>query len=169
LAELLQQKISASKQVIVIDDVNEVISIMGKPEDFGGEQTQENFSQQQFSQEKIKRRLFRNPDEKAIGGVCSGLAAYFDIDTVWVRLAMFLLIFFGGLSIWVYIVMWLIIHEAKTTAEKLAMRGEAVNINNIAQSLKDEAQDFKNRFDKNKGTYKRQFYDTAEPVRSNFG
>lgn len=169
LAELLQQKISASKQVIVIDDVNEVISIMGKPEDFGGEQTQENFSQQQFSQEKIKRRLFRNPDEKAIGGVCSGLAAYFDIDTVWVRLAMFVLVFFGGLSIWVYIVMWLIIPEAKTTAEKLAMRGEAVNINNIAQSLKDEAQDLKNRFDKNKGTYKRQFYDTAETVRSNFG
>ncbi|MBX3164294.1 MAG: PspC domain-containing protein [Bacteroidetes bacterium] len=170
IAELLQQKISVSKQVVVADDVNEVIAVMGKPEDFGAEQTQnENFSQQEFSHEKIKRRLFRNPDEKAIGGVCSGLAAYFNVDTVWVRLAMFLLIFFGGLSIWVYIVMWLIIPEAKTTAEKLAMRGETANINNIAQSLKDEANDLKNRFDKNKGKYKRQFYDTAETVRSNFG
>jgi phage shock protein PspC (stress-responsive transcriptional regulator) len=83
-----------------------------------------------------------------IGGVCGGLAAYFNIDTVWVRLAMFLLIFFGGLSLWVYIILWIVIPEAKTTADKFAMRGEAANINNIFRSFKEEAVDVKNRFGK---------------------
>ena len=153
IAELLQQKISASKQVVLMMDVDHVKSIMGKPEEFGGEQTKDetssNEEQPNTGAEKVKRRLFRNPDEKAIGGVCSGLAEYFDVDTVWIRLAMFLLIFFGGISLWVYIILWLIIPEAKTTADKFAMRGESANINNIMQSFKDEANDVKNRFKNN--------------------
>ena len=150
IAELLQEKINTSKQVVLMTDVEHVKSIMGKPEEFGGDNTKaENKTEQQYStanDEKIKRRLFRNPDEKALGGVCSGLAAYFDVDTVWIRLAMFFLIFFGGLSLWVYIILWIIIPEAKTTADKFAMRGESANINNIVQNFKDEAQDVKNRF-----------------------
>jgi phage shock protein PspC (stress-responsive transcriptional regulator) len=153
IAELLQQKINASKQVVLMMDVDHVKSIMGKPEEFGGEQTKDetssNEEQPNTGAEKVKRRLFRNPDEKAIGGVCSGLAEYFDVDTVWIRLAMFLLIFFGGISLWVYIILWLIIPEAKTTADKFAMRGESANINNIMQSFKDEANDVKNRFKNN--------------------
>jgi phage shock protein PspC (stress-responsive transcriptional regulator) len=153
IAELLQQKISASKQVVLMMDVDHVKSIMGKPEEFGGEHTKEetssNEEQPNIGAEKVKRRLFRNPDEKAIGGVCSGLAEYFDVDTVWIRLAMFLLIFFGGISLWVYIILWIIIPEAKTTADKFAMRGESANINNIMQSFKDEANDVKNRFKNN--------------------
>ncbi|MDP3556700.1 MAG: PspC domain-containing protein [Bacteroidota bacterium] len=153
IAELLQQKINASKQVVLMSDVDHVRGIMGKPEEFGGDQANEEQADQKegnnSSQEKIKRRLFRNPDEKAIGGVCSGLAAYFDIDIVWIRLAMFLLIFFGGISLWVYIILWIIIPEAKTTADKFAMRGESANINNIVQSFKDEATDVKNRFKNN--------------------
>lgn len=152
IAELLQQKINASKQVVLMADVNHVKEIMGKPEEFGGENPKEETKQQEQAntgEEKVKRRLFRNPDEKAIGGVCSGLAAYFDVDIVWIRLAMFLLIFFGGISLWVYIILWIIIPEAKTTADKFAMRGESANINNIVQSFKDEAHDVKNRFKNN--------------------
>ncbi len=153
IAELLQERTNSIKQVVLMADVDHVKSVMGKPEDFGGEQTKtENKKQEEqndFSEEKIKRRLFRNPDDKAVGGVCSGLAAYFDVDTVWIRLAMFLLIFFGGLSLWVYIILWIIIPEAKTTADKFAMRGESANINNIFKSFKDEAEDVRNRFKNN--------------------
>ena len=154
IAELLQQKINANKQVVLMTDVETVIGIMGKPEEFADDDTkQQNKNDQEnqtnFNTEKIKRRLFRNPDEKAIGGVCSGLAAYFDIDIVWVRIAMFLLIFFGGISLWLYIILWLIIPEAKTTADKFAMRGESANVNTIFQSFKEEAQDVKNRFKNN--------------------
>ena len=154
IAELLQSKINSGKQVVLMSDVDYVIGVMGKPEEFGEEQSKsesnesKNDSDAGYSQEKIKRRLFRNADEKAIGGVCSGLAAYFDMDTVWVRLAMFLLVFFGGLSLWVYIIMWIIIPEAKTTADKFAMRGEAANVNTIFQSFKEEAADVKNRMHK---------------------
>lgn len=173
VAELLQGKINTSKQVILMADVDQVKNIMGKPEEFGAEPTKEENSKSQnenfdHAQEKTKRRLFRNPDEKTIGGVCSGLAAYFDIDTVWVRLAMFLLIFFGGISIWVYIVLWIVIPQAKTTADKFAMRGESANINTIYQSFKEEADDVKNRFAKQGRDYKQQFSDVNSTVRTNF-
>lgn len=153
IAELLQSKTSASKQVIVMDDVQMVIETMGNPEQFSDGETQNNSRQtnrneQSQSFEKVKRRLFRDPDDKAIGGVCSGLAAYFDVDTVWVRLAMFLLVFFGGLSLWVYFILWIVMPEARTTADKFAMRGEPANINTIFKNFKEEAEDVKNRAQK---------------------
>jgi phage shock protein PspC (stress-responsive transcriptional regulator) len=171
IAELLQTKINVSKQVILMTDVDYVMNVMGKPEEFGEEQSkdkEENFARTEETTaafEKVKRKLFRNPDEKAIGGVCSGLAAYFDIDTVWVRLAMFLLVFFGGVSLWVYIILWIVIPEAKTTADKLAMRGESANVNTIFQSFKEEANDVKSRMSKYGKDFKNQNY--GEAVRSN--
>lgn len=169
IAELLQGKNSPSKQVIIMTDVQEVIETMGRPEEFADADDQQNANQsrQDFSQanEKIKRRLFRDPDDKAIGGVCSGLASYFDIDTVWVRLAMFLLIFFGGLSLWVYIILWIVMPEARTTADKFAMRGEPANINNIFKSFKEEAEDVKTRMNKYGRDFREQGYGNA--VRNN--
>lgn len=149
IAEMLQGKTSAVKQVVLMADVDAVIDAMGKPEEFaeGSETTSfkaENGSEEENS-EPIKKRLFRDPENKAVGGVCSGIAAYFDIDLVWIRLAMFLLIFFGGLSLWVYIILWIVIPEAKTRAEKLAMRGEKIDINNISKTVKEEAEQLKQR------------------------
>jgi phage shock protein PspC (stress-responsive transcriptional regulator) len=169
IAELLQERLGANKQVLVMDDVEYVKTIMGDPREFGEGQPagkEESQADQNTPYEKIRKRLFRNPDEKAVGGVCSGLAAYFDIDTVWVRLVMFLLIFFGGISLWLYIIMWIIIPEAKTTAEKFAMRGQSANINNIFRSFKEEAEDVKNRFNKYGSELNRSYGDA---VRSNAG
>lgn len=169
IAELLQGRINVTKQVILMPDVDYVMGIMGRPEDFGGEsKNQEDKTEEDQNDnhgQKIRRRLFRNPDDKAIGGVCSGLAAYFDIDTVWIRLAMFLLIFFGGLSLWVYIIMWIIIPIAKTTADKFAMRGESANVNTIYKSFKEEAEDVKNRFSKYGREWKNNEYNDS--VRNN--
>lgn len=148
VAELLQAKVSQFKQVVLMTDVDDVINALGKPEEFGIENDEKNTSQKNTEQtftEPIKKRMFRDPDEKAIGGVCSGLAHYFDIDVVWIRLATFLLIFFGGVSLWVYIILWIVIPEAKTTADRLAMKGERINIDNISRSFKDEVDGVKNR------------------------
>lgn len=147
IAEMLQSKTSAVKQVVLMADVDSVIEAMGKPEEFAeGHTEKEEQEDESFqSSEPIKKRLFRDPDNKAVGGVCSGIAAYFDVDIVWIRLAMFLLIFFGGLSLWVYIILWIVIPEAKTTAEKLAMRGEKIDINNISKTVKEEAEQLKQR------------------------
>lgn len=151
IAEMLQGKVSAIKQVVLMADVDAVIETMGKPEEFAeGAETSSNKKEETYytEAEPIKKRLFRDPDNKTVGGVCSGIAAYFDVDIVWIRLAMFLLIFFGGLSLWVYIILWIVIPEAKTTAEKLAMRGEKIDINNISRAVKEEAQQFKERVNK---------------------
>lgn len=151
IAELLQAKVSQFKQVVLMADVDEVINALGKPEEFvDGEATPNNNSSKQNESATqtgpVKRRMFRDPDDKAIGGVCSGVAHYFDIDVVWIRLATFLLIFFGGVSLWVYIILWIIIPEAKTTADRLAMRGEPINIDNISKTVSDEMEGVKNRF-----------------------
>ncbi len=148
IAELLQAKVSQFKQVVLMNDVDEVINALGKPEEFGIENDEKNSTKENTSQtftEPIKKRMYRDPDEKAIGGVCSGVAHYFDVDVVWIRLATFLLIFFGGVSLWVYIILWIVIPEAKTTADKLAMRGERINIDNISKSLKEEMEGLKSR------------------------
>lgn len=153
IAEMLQAKTSVVKQVVLMADVDSVIETMGRPEEFAGDQQQDNSYQQQQTHthntnESGKRRIFRDPDHKAVAGVCSGIAAYFDVDVVWIRLAMFLLIFFGGVSLWVYIILWIVIPEAKTTADKLAMRGEKIDINNISKTVMDEAEQVKKRMEK---------------------
>jgi phage shock protein PspC (stress-responsive transcriptional regulator) len=176
IAELLQAKVNQFKQVVLMADVDEVINALGKPEEFvDGETTNANSSSTQThstaSTGPIKKRLFRDPDEKAIGGVCSGVAHYFDIDVVWIRLATFLLIFFGGISLWVYIVLWIVIPEAKTTADRLAMRGEPVNIDNISRSLKEEMEGVKNRMNdgfKNAGQQSRNGIDKLAMILGGF-
>ncbi|MBA3665749.1 MAG: PspC domain-containing protein [Bacteroidetes bacterium] len=150
IAEMLQTKINAVKQVVLMADVDAVIETMGRPEEFAGEEEPLNNTQpaEEEVNETGKKRMFRDPDHKAVAGVCSGIAAYFDVDVVWVRLAMFLLIFFGGVSLWVYIILWIVIPEAKTTADKLAMRGERIDINNISKTVKEEAEQVKKRMEK---------------------
>jgi len=85
--------------------------------------------------EKIKK-LFRNPDDKVLGGVASGLAAYFGIDPTVIRLLFVLTIFFGGAGLIIYIVLWLITPQAKTLTDKMQMKGEPVTLTNIESSIK---------------------------------
>ncbi len=154
IAELLQPKVSKYKQAVLMADVEEVIAALGSPSDFGiNEQSSASEKNNNSNQEFIKKRIFRDPDEKAIGGVCSGLANYFDVDVVWVRLITFLLIFFGGISFWIYIILWIVIPEAKTTSDKLAMKGEKINVDNISKSLKEEMHGVKSRME----TYGKEF------------
>lgn len=152
IAEMLQTKINSVKQVVMMADVDDVINIMGKPEQFADEEQHHSNNEEDINEpgntENVKKRLFRDPDNKSIGGVCSGIAAYFDVDVVWIRLATFLLIFFGGVSLWVYIILWIVIPEAKTTAEKLSMRGEKIDINSISKTVKEEAEQLKKRMEK---------------------
>ncbi|MEQ9440000.1 MAG: PspC domain-containing protein [Cyclobacteriaceae bacterium] len=85
--------------------------------------------------EKIKK-LFRNPDEKVLGGVAGGLAAYFGVDPTVIRLLFVLTIFFGGAGLVIYFVLWIITPEAKTLTDKMQMKGEPVTLTNIESSIK---------------------------------
>ena len=114
-------------QVVGLADVEFIIETLGQPEAF----IDESENEAPKSSSKETRRFFRNPDEKVIGGVCSGIGAYFDIEPVWIRILFLILLFFTGIGFLTYVILWAAIPEAKTTAQKLQMRGEAVNLNNI--------------------------------------
>lgn len=123
--------------------MNAVIEAMGNPEEVAGaestQQSSQSSSQSSSSSSTTgttyttsgNKRFYRNVDEKVFGGVCSGIAAYFDFDPIWLRLAFALSFFFAGTGLILYLILWLIIPAARTTAEKLEMRGERVNISNI--------------------------------------
>lgn len=151
LAELLKAKTHAGKQVLVDEDIHEAINVMGKPSDFEENTSDDNKQSSSASREQKTyyanktRRVFRDGDNKVLGGVCSGIASYFDTDPLWIRLALVVLFFGFGSGLLLYIILWVIIPEAKTTAEKLEMRGDPIDINTISQTIKEEASQFKNR------------------------
>jgi phage shock protein PspC (stress-responsive transcriptional regulator) len=152
IAEMLQDKVSKTKQAVLMMDVEAVIAIMGKPEDFAGDtessQKESGFASAEGSGRPYngkRKRVFRDGDEKLLGGVCSGIANYFDFDPIWLRAAFAISFFIFGSGFLLYLILWIIIPEAKTTAEKLEMRGEKVDVNNISKAVNEEFEDFKKR------------------------
>ncbi len=135
MAELFRTKLTSYKQVINMEDVRQVISVLGTPEDISdnnGPSAQEKFSSPGY------HRMYRDPDHRVIGGVCSGMGAYWDIDPVIVRIIFVVLAIGGGLGLLVYLILYIVIPEAKTTAQKIEMKGNPVNIHNIKDSVKKE-------------------------------
>jgi len=143
IAELFQERFSGVNRVIVIQDVEDVIRILGDPEEIGD--TEANAGES----EKVKcsscyRRIYRDPDNRVLGGVCGGMGAYFKTDPLVFRI-LFLVLFLGfGTGLLLYLILWIVIPEAKTTAQKLEMRGEPVNISNIGRKVKEEFSKVKN-------------------------
>ena len=117
------------------NDVREVISILGTPEDISDEQS--NGSYERMASTSY-HRMYRDPDDRIIGGVCSGMAAYWHIDPWIVRVIFIVLALPGGLGILIYLVLWIVLPEARTTAQKIEMKGDPVNIHNIKDSVKEE-------------------------------
>lgn len=118
-------------------DVAKVIEQMGTLKDFKFELDEE-FTDDEEEEKTSNRKLYRDPDDTIIAGVCSGLSAYFGLDVVLVRLIFFISLFFGGVGLAVYIVLWIIAPVATTTAQKLEMRGERITLHEIEKSVKKE-------------------------------
>ena len=141
ISELFAERHAAGLNVITIAEVEEVISRMGNPEEMdGGSATTASAGCTDSSSRSNgnHRRLFRNPDDKILGGVISGVAAYFDWDVTLLRLLLLVILVCGyGTLIPVYIICWLLIPEARTAAEKLSMRGEAITVENIGKTVTD--------------------------------
>lgn len=146
ISELFSERLNDRKQVVTLTDVEEIIAQMGKPEEFSDDTTQENQSyHQETTEEKRIRRLFRDPDNKVLGGVCSGIAAYLGWDVTLLRIIFIVLalpFFVNGIIIfnWVivlYVGAWIIVPEANTATEKLSMKGMKVNVENIGKTVTD--------------------------------
>ncbi|MHC9090100.1 PspC domain-containing protein [Tenacibaculum sp. IMCC1] len=140
ISELLSERITDARQVVNESDIEEIIAIMGQPEDYA--EAEEGYSENtsfNYKRNTSNKKMFRDGDDKFLGGVCSGLGHYFNIDVVWIRLAFLILTLAGfGFGIIGYIILWVILPEAKTTSEKLQMEGEAVNIDNIEKKIRNE-------------------------------
>jgi len=145
LSELFTETLGQKRDVIMKEDVTKVIEIMGEPKDFideesanGTSDSGKSSSKKTTSSKTTTKRLFRDPDNRVLGGVCSGLGAYFRIDPVIFRI-LFVLISLGmGSGIIIYLILWIVIPEATTTAQKLEMRGEPITIENIKKAVREE-------------------------------
>lgn len=149
LAEMFAERNADVNKVIMAADVNVVIEAMGKPEELPGNEEEDQKSSAKSDQtvyfEANRKRFFRNPDDKVLGGVCSGISAYFDIDPIWLRLAFAFSLIFAGTGLLLYIILWFIIPEAKTTSDKLHMRAERVNVATIEKNVREEMENLKKR------------------------
>ena len=153
IAEMLQEKLNGGKQVINSTDINEVIVIMGQPEDYltedmDEEPTQKRYSNQQsqsYTYNSSSRRLYRDKDDGMLGGVCSGAGYYLGVDPMWLRLLFVIAVLFFGTGFLLYIILWIIMPEAVTPSEKLAMKGEPVTFENIGKTVEEEMENVKKK------------------------
>jgi phage shock protein PspC (stress-responsive transcriptional regulator) len=144
IAELFTERIKDFKEVITLIDVEKVISVLGDPSTFASDGE---FSEPQEKTQRVystRRRIYRDPDNRIISGVSGGLGAYFNADPVIFRI-LFLVFAFTGAGFLVYVIMWIVIPEAKTTAQKLEMRGEPVTLENIKNFVKEEFANVKSK------------------------
>ncbi len=144
IAELLTSGEHSLTNAITLKNVEEVITIMGEPEDFAGETDSE--TTEDAKGERVKKRLYRDVDNRILGGVCSGIAAYLSIEKLWIRIIFVVLALMAFSGVLVYLLLWLVIPPAVTTAQKLEMMGEPVNINNIGRAVRAEFENVRKNF-----------------------
>ena len=155
LGEIISQSMG-NRSIVMMPDAEAAVEILGKPEEFGEEPGSEGSNSNSSSSSssssssraratksnqsvRTGKRLFRDEEDATVGGVCSGLSAYFGIaDPLWMRL-IFVLFTFLSAGFWIpaYILLWILVPPAKTAADRLAMRGEPINVDNIAREIED--------------------------------
>lgn len=167
IAEMFSERIGTSRQVLLPSDVEHIIQVMGRPEQVAGTDEENNTGRASGGasgggQSSYRtnagtsgyRRLYRDPEDKVIGGVCSGISHYIGIDPIWIRLIFAGAFFIWGSGLLFYILLLIIIPKAKSTSEKLEMKGQPVNIDTIKRTIEEEVLDIKSRISGTPGTGK---------------
>ena len=144
IAEMFSEKISNSRMVVTDADVEEVMKQLGKPSEVAGAD-EESSTKENPNQERPDKKLFRDPDDEIIGGVCSGVAHYFGIQPLWLRLFLVFSVIYFGAGILLYIILWIVIPKAKNASEKLAMKGKPINLDSIKETIEEDVNDLKER------------------------
>ncbi|MBS1526942.1 MAG: PspC domain-containing protein [Bacteroidetes bacterium] len=140
IAEMFNELLARdNKQVIIEQDVNEVIGQMGTVADFerSEQDTEASFTDTYYNT-GATRRLFRDPDDRLVAGVCAGIANYFDINPAWIRLAFTLIVLAGGAGLILYIILWAVVPKAVTRADRMAMKGEKQNLEGFRRNFEQE-------------------------------
>jgi phage shock protein PspC (stress-responsive transcriptional regulator) len=138
IAELISEKHNSDKQVISIKEIDEIITVMGQPEDYRIEDEANTTSANTYNDNSTNKKLYRDKENGMVGGVLAGLGHYFGVDKVWLRIFLLVMVFAWGTGVLAYIILWIVMPEAVTTAEKLEMKGEPVTISNIEKKVREE-------------------------------
>ena len=148
IAELFTERLTG-RNVVTIDDVRHVESVMGRPEDFAGEGSTGvppvgGAIPGTSGNATGRKRFMRDPDDKWLGGVLGGLGSFIGVDPLWLRIGMIVLVMASvGSLIPIYILLWILVPKAETAADRLMMRGEPVTVENIKRVVEEGAEKFK--------------------------
>ncbi|MFM2231099.1 MAG: hypothetical protein RL607_2357 [Bacteroidota bacterium] len=147
VAELFVERQQSDKHVINSKDVDEVVNVMGQPEDYRLDNEEKKTEEPEFKYAlpPRRRKLYRDEDRGVIGGVCTGLGHYFGIDSFWFKLVFLILAIGFGTGFLAYLILWIAMPKAVTTSEKLEMTGEPVTITNIEKKVREEFENVSQR------------------------
>ncbi len=138
IAELFTERLQKNKNVINLDDVQEIINVLGKPSQFAGAEDEEDKTETPKSDRKKSRHFYRDPENAILGGVASGISAYFGWDVTWVRIALVILtLISAGNMVLVYLLVWIVAPRATTASQRLEMQGEDVTVDSIKEEIKN--------------------------------
>jgi len=163
ITELFTAKLSTERNVVDVTLVDQIIGIMGMPEDFvdvSAEEPEAESASTQQSYYPKNKKLYRDPDSSVIAGVCGGLAHYLNMDKALVRV-LFILLFLltSGVALPFYIILWIAVPKARTTAQLLEMRGEAITVETIGKKVKEGTTEKKDSSTQNNyGTNSQPYY-----------
>lgn len=155
LGEIFEERL-VNRSIVGMHDVEEAMEQMGTPEDFendmsagqkssGTHRMRDHRESKKQEKYQVGRKLMRDPENKKIAGVCSGLASYFGMSDPLLIRVIFLVLLFTGVGPIPYIILWILMPTPKTAADRLAMKGEDINYDNIAKEVHQEWNDLKER------------------------
>lgn len=146
MVELLGERGVQSNGIITMSDVEDLRSKMGLPKEFSDSESTEDSQANLIPSDSPVKRLMRDTDNAIFGGVCAGIAAYWGINPLWVRLLFIISLFITfGTALLVYIIIWISLPEAKTAAEKLQMRGEPVTLDSLKKAANNSESKYRTK------------------------
>ena len=163
VAELLKERINESETAVNIQQIQEIMEIMGQPYEMETD-AEDTTGEASNSTHIGSRKLFRDTDNSHIAGVAAGLGTYFKLDPIFIRIAFLLMIFTGGVGVILYIALWILIPEAASISDRIRMEGKKVDIKNIEDKVKEEAAYLSDRFSEFSSEAKDAYHKT-KPVR----
>lgn len=148
IAELCSKQLDEKKQVIELEDIQTILSTLGDPSQFvEGDDEEASFASNDSTNEEksssknlFEKRLYRDTDNALIAGVCQGIANYFKIDVVIIRIIWALIFFFGGFGLLLYIILWVVIPKANTSIDRLRMKGKPITVENVREEVEQAAE-----------------------------
>lgn len=182
IAELLIEHEYGGVRIVSFEEISNVIERIGKPSEFI--EVEESFSYINENEEEIKteerrttpppyepyrnygnvakKKLFRDPQNAMLGGVCSGLAFYLNIDVTIVRLLTVVLFFLSATTVAIaYIILWIVVPEATTPYDRMQMMGENPTVENIGKTVTENFQNEENEKQENRFSGFRNFLSSA--------